>query len=667
MSEQPDLSGLTAPARLRTLPGWLLWRYEQISGSDKPLKVPYYALGGRRRGKQGSPSDRQALVDFEKAKSKAIERGFDGVGLALMPEWGITALDFDHVFDANGKLPLEVEAIVSKTYAEYSPSGNGVRAFVDGDLGDRKSRATIDRYGMETFAHSGFVTVTGNQLFTTDIFGLSDTIAPIDEPLRALCSTRFAPSERINSDDDWMAGHEPILGLTTPDIESYLTRLDPSMGREDWIKVGMAIHHETEGEGFDLWDAWSSEGAQYPGSDALERQWDSFTRRAKSGRQVTMATVIKMAKASSDFGLQEIVETARAANITERLAATTPDFAGRFPIIHGGTFARRDPPTWIIKGVLPNADLGVLYGASGAGKSFMALDMALAIARGVPWRGKRVKQGPVLYLAAEGGGGVAMRLAAYAQKHGIDLDDVPIGIMHAVPNFLIEEDIRAVVEALTNAGNFDVVIIDTFAQVTAGGNENSGEDMGLAIKHARTIRDATGAMPILVHHSGKDASKGARGHSSLRAATDVEFEVVRPEEGNVRVMRVSKQKDGEDDVSWGFTLDQVILGLDDDGDDLTSLVVSEAEIPKAEPRGDAKGRKYSQTERIILDALALDFAASNRVDPEALLTSAVATMIEPGPDERDTRRQVLKRALDAMCKGADSPFLLEHGMLTVYI
>lgn len=665
MPKQPDLSGLIAPARLRSLPGWLLWRYEQISGSDKPLKVPYYALGGRRRGKQGSPSDRQALVDFEKAKARAIERGFDGVGLALMPEWGITALDFDRVFDANGKLPPEVEAIVSRTYAEKSPSGNGVRAFVEGNLGDRKSRATAERYGMETFAQSGFVTVTGDALFTTEVFGLSDTIAPIDEQLRALCSTRFAPSERVSTEDDWMAGHEPVLGLTMADIESYLSRLDPSMGREDWIKVGMAIHHETEGEGFDLWDAWSAEGQQYPGSDSLERQWDSFTRRAKTGRQVTMATVIKMAKASSDLGLQEIVETARAANIVERLAATTPDFAGRFPIIHGGVFSERKPPTWIIKGVLPNADLGVLFGASGAGKSFVAMDMGLAIARGVEWRGRRVKQGSVLLLAAEGGGGVASRLRAYGTHHGIDLRDVPFGVMHAVPNFLLEEDIRAVVEAITNAGNFDVIIIDTFAQVTAGGNENSGEDMGLAIKHARTIRDATGAMPILVHHSGKDASKGARGHSSLRAATDVEFEVIRPEEGNVRLLRVSKQKDGQDDLSWGFTLDPVWLGTDEDGDEISSLIVAEAEPPKASSP-DSKDKSWGKWEHTILEGAALLYPDRVEIPVEEFIRDVAGTVSPPNPGERDNRVQNVRRALMGMTKGQNAPFGVSHGNIEIY-
>jgi hypothetical protein len=462
-----------------------------------------------------------------------------------------------------------------------------------------------------------------------------------------------------------MVGHEPTLGLSEDEIKALLADLDASMGRDDWIRVGMALHHETEGDGFDLWDEWSSDGEQYPGSDQLQAQWDSFTRRQATGRQVTMASVIKMAREAREAQnpserLEKLAEKVQVAEPSASYA-TPPGYPGRFPFVAASDYMMREPPEWIIKGVLPRADLGVLYGASGSGKSFAVLDMALAVARGADWRERPVKQGAVLYVAAEGGGGVAGRVKAYAIDKGLSLDGVPLGIMNAVPNFLIEEDITAVVEAMAAAGPTDLVVVDTFAQVTPGANENSGEDMGLALRHARAIRDATGAMVLLVHHSGKDAARGARGWSGIRAAADVEFEVMRPDEGQVRVLRVSKQKDGRDDLSWGFTLEPVVVGHDRDGEEMSSLVVRDATVPVAQ-KPTAK-RRFGAWEQVVMDAIGLLEPSVTSMSLDRLLDYVVGTVPAPEEGARDIRRQSVMRAVRSLQKGEDAPLMLEHGVV----
>ena len=670
-SINPSVRTLEAPSELRALQGWIIWRYESEPGTGKQLKTPYYPNGGKRYGKQGSPEDRAKLVTFAAARDAAARRGFDGVGLALMPEWGITALDFDHCVDAKGQLPKEVEDIVSRTYAEYSPSGKGVRAFVKGNLGNNKSFVDgSNEYGFETFSTNGFVTFTGAPLPFTELLGLEDHIAPADERVLALANKRFASksSNHTYDPDDFMLGNEPILGLTQSEIAQLLKPLDPSMSRESWIQVGMALHHETQGDGFDIWDQWSSAGRQYPGSEALQSQWASFDRRQGQTRQITMATVKRMSQLASERNaLRDVVEEAKAASHTPTkpdLVTTGDDFEGRFPIFSDLAFSSREPPEWIIKGVLPHADLGVLYGASGSGKSFVALDMAYAIARGVQWRERRVKQGRVLYIAAEGGGGVAMRLKAYRQFNEI-YDSSPIGIMHAAPNFMSSEDITDVVRAITKAEGIDVIIVDTFAQVTPGANENGGEDMGVALRNARVIREATGAMVLLVHHSGKDASRGARGWSGIRAAADVEMEVARIEDSHVRVLRVSKQKDGDDTFEWGFTLETVMLGEDSDGDPITSLVVVPSEVPK--PVAEDKGKsRYGKWENAVLDALSIWEGPTERVNYDTFAEHVLGLM-PPGPDGRDVRRQSIDRAIKSLGKKPDAPIVMEHGLLTFYI
>ena len=660
-------TGLTVPSDLRRLPGWLCWRYERVEGSGKALKVPYYASGGRRYGRQGDARDRNALVSFDRAVERAAARGMDGIGLAMLPDWGITALDFDACVDANGHVPEDLERLLADTYAEYSPSGKGVRAFVKGDLGDRKSRAMPERYGVETFTGSGFVTVTGKPLYTVDLFDTADVVAPVTEDLRRFCIARFGEQRQATDDgDDFMAGHEPVLGLTEHEIKALLADLDPSMGRDEWIRVGMALHHETDGDGFHLWDEWSSDGHQYPGTDALETQWDSFTRRQATGRQVTMASVIRMAREAREAQnpserLEKLAEKAQAAAVeTPDVYGSPPGYPGRFPATPAGVFSMREPPPWIIKGILPKADLGVLYGASGSGKSFAVLDMALAVARGIDWRGARVRQGNVIYIAAEGGGGVASRLKAYSLHHQVSLAGVPLAIIHATPNFLIEEDITAVVESIVAAGGSDLIVVDTFAQVTPGANENAAEDMGLALRHARAIRDATGAMVLLVHHSGKDAERGARGWSGIKAAADVEFEVTRPEDGP-RILRVSKQKDGIDNLSWAFTLESVLVGLDDDGDEVTSLVVVETDMPA--PDKPVAKRKLGAWEQVVLDAIALVDAGVTQMGLEVLVDHVVATVPPPEEGVRDVRRQRVVRAVRSLTKGDDAPLFIEHGIV----
>ncbi len=252
----------------------------------------------------------------------------------------------------------------------------------------------------------------------------------------------------------------------------------------------------------------------------------------------------------------------------------------RFGVEDAHRFADAPLPSWIIKDVLPQGELAVLFGESGSGKSFMALDMGAAIARGVPWRDKPVKQGRVVYVAAEGAGGFRKRLKAYAHQHGIALNDMRIGVIAGAPNLREKADALDIAKAIKAWGGADLVIVDTFAQAMAGANENSGEDVGRALQHCKGIHTATGAPIMLVHHSGKDSSRGARGWSGLRAAADVELEVCRV--NDARSVSITKQKDGDDGAEFGFSLMSVVIGVDTDGNDITSCVVDHNNEPLPE-------------------------------------------------------------------------------------
>jgi hypothetical protein len=641
--------GNSAPDVLRNLPGWLIWRYEQHEGEPKPRKVPHYANGNRRHGVQGRPEDRQHLTTFEAASAAAERRGFDGVGLALMPDFNVVALDFDNCMVEGGVHP-DVERLVASTYAEYSPSGNGVRAFMRGDLGNSKSHG--EPFGFEVFSSKGFVTFTGKRLDITDLLGTGNTLAEISDDVQAMCAARFGAKASQDTNDDPLMAYEPVLGLTAEQIAEALDVMDPDLGHDDWLHVGMGLHHETAGDGFAHWDEWSAKGSKYPGEDELRKRWDSFG--STSGRPVTARSLVKLAnKNGAHINLEDPAAF---------MATTKPGESLRFQVVPAGEFSRGKRPGWIIKGVIPLAELVVLFGESGSGKSFLALDIGAAIARGIAWRGHRTRQGRVVYIAAEGGGGFRNRLAAYQQHHDCNLDEIPFGIIHAAPNFLQKTDAQDITKAILAGGRADVIIVDTFAQVIPGANENAAEDIGKALAHCKGIHRTTGAVVVLVHHAGKDPTKGARGWSGLRAAADAEIEVTRSVAG--RKVRISKQKDGDDGKEWGFDLEVVPIGIDEDGDVIDSCIVKEAEVPVASSI-DPK-RRLGRWEKLVLDAISEIALGQNAgIEVDAVLTEAVRRSPPAEAGGRDTRRQLARRALLTLCKGDEAPFFLEDGCLSV--
>jgi KaiC/GvpD/RAD55 family RecA-like ATPase len=325
----------------------------------------------------------------------------------------------------------------------------------------------------------------------------------------------------------------------------------------------MGLHHQTNGSeaGLALWNDWSVPSTKYPtdGFRVLENKWDSFGRN--SDKPVTLNTLRRLANVATadDF--------------------STPHDPTRFAVRKFSEFADRPPLQWFVKQLIPRAGMGVIYGESGSGKTFFITDLALSIAQGHQWRDHRTNKAKVVYVCAEGFSGFLNRLRAYSEANSVDLSAIDFGIIADVPNLLKLDHIQ-VAEQVEASGGADIIIIDTFAQVTPGANENGAEDMGKALSHCRELHEKTGAMVLLVHHAGKDASRGARGWSGIKAAADVEIEISRQDD--VRCARVTKLKDSEDGAEYFFTLKTVGLGVDADGDVVSSCVLEAIDKPVLE-------------------------------------------------------------------------------------
>lgn len=259
----------------------------------------------------------------------------------------------------------------------------------------------------------------------------------------------------------------------------------------------------------------------------------------------------------------------------------------------------------LIEGVLGRIAMAVIYGDSNSGKTFLAIDIGAAVGDASEWMGRPSAGGLVVYLATEAPGSVEMRLRALQRYRG---RKVPGFVIVRSPINLMDGDADAtavigLVEELEREHGEKVALIigDTLARIAAGANENSGEDMGVVLRHADAIRAATGAAFIWIHHSGKDQAKGMRGWSGIRAAIDTEIEVTVDEATGVRTAEITKQRDlpGKG-TRIGFRLEAVQLGVNQWGTPRSSCVVVTADAP---PKRE-QGRRQSELAGAIVEFLA---------------------------------------------------------------
>ena len=285
-------------------------------------------------------------------------------------------------------------------------------------------------------------------------------------------------------------------------------------------------------------------------------------------------------------------------NALATLLATPKAPVGRFRLLSATQVMNAPTLVWLVRGVLPATGLACIYGASGSGKSFLALDLCAAIAAGADWFDCRVRAGPVVYVALEGEAGFSQRVKAWRMHYGKDL---PPALHFIMQGFDLRDagdvtEIAAAVNASGCAGG--VLVIDTLNRAASGADENTSRDMGELIDACKRLQNELSGLVVLVHHSGKDATKGLRGHSSLYAALDAAIEVTRIDKRHE--WAIDKSKDASDGERRAFTLQVVDIGNDDDGEPVTSCVV-------VADNGNATRQRVKlpsgSTQRIVYEAL----------------------------------------------------------------
>ena len=241
----------------------------------------------------------------------------------------------------------------------------------------------------------------------------------------------------------------------------------------------------------------------------------------------------------------------------------------------------------LIAGLLTESGFSVIAGPHGSRKTFFATDLALSIARGEAWRGRKTRQAPAIYLATEAGPAFRNRVVAYRMHHGLEDAAVPFAILTAPLDLgCAEGDAAALVELIDGASKrfeerVGFVVLDTISRALAGGDENAPKDMGALVRNIDLIREKTGVHVSAVHHIGKDAARGPRGHSLLAAAADTVVDVLADEAAELSIARVTKQRDLPVDGEFAFALRVVEVGRTPDDQFVGSCVVVEADHTSA--------------------------------------------------------------------------------------
>lgn len=415
--------------------------------------------------------------------------------------------------------------------------------------------------------------------------------------------------------------------------------------RESYLTMGYAIRAAIPDErrAYEIFEEWalrwvSDDPDMANTPDGTAADWERMKPPYRVGADYVMSTAERLAgeayaRKSEWYDPNAIDEPALFPEIGENAlkGGRKYDF---LDLDRAADEALADSAAPLIKGLLDQGAMTVLYGDSNVGKTFVAMDLAYHVGAGLEYAGMKTAKGLVVYVAAEGGRGARKRAAALRLKYGAR----PVGfklLASAIDLRRPDADIKPLVAALRGFGEpILLIVIDTLSRALAGGDENSSVDMGNVVRHFDVLRAATGAHVMIVHHTGKERAKGARGHSLLRAATDTEIEVA---EGSIEV---TKQRDLERSWSSGFGLQVQVLGVDADGDPVTSCTVALGDVVASEGASVAEeGGALTPKEREVLDAV----EAVTAGDPTGASLGDIADCVDNL--SKDTARKHLGKLL----------------------
>lgn len=554
------------PEELKELPRWMSWHAESNNG-EKPKKIPYCPT---LMNAWGSSTDSSTWGTFAQAEAAFDEGGRSGVGFVLNDD-GIVGIDIDQCVVDGQPLTAAITLMqdLGVEYIEFSPSSTGLRGFGYAEKLEKGVNGNFNGLKVELYSGRRFLTVTGHALKSGPLARLKGF-------------TELADKVRGGG-----------RGVKSLDASAAGTLEDRHAGWMGQVLSGEVYHDSLR----DLAGSMIATGMEPGAVVASLRGLMHCSRGPRDGRwKARMDEIPRLV----DSALSKFRPTGVSLSRLMCPVDSRPndcELSPRFKLLTPQQLAQAEPIKWMIRGLLPQAGLAALFGASGSGKSFLTLDLSASVASGIfEWYGMRVTQCPVTYCVLEGEAGMGKRVAAWEKYNRQKMPDT---LRFVAQQFDLTNptDIEELALAICGAGGANgLIVLDTLNRAAPGSDENSSKDMGVIIANAKALQERTGGLVLLVHHTGKDASKGMRGHSSLFAAMDCVIGVVT---GEGMSWTVAKSKDDITGTLHGFRLEQVVVGEDEEGSDITSCVA----VSTAPPFAQRGSKKLGQNQQIARDVL----------------------------------------------------------------
>jgi hypothetical protein len=534
------------PNELKTRKQWVCWLLKKIeSPNGKPPKKPFTKIPiCPNTGKNASTTEPITWTDFGIAwdyyEAFAENGSIHGLGFILRDD--LIGVDLDGCRDANtGKIADWAQKIIDllNSYTEISPSGTGIRIFCKGEpqpKGSNRRKGDIEIYDHNS---PRYLTVTGWHLEGTpreienrceelerlyeQVFGKID-----QKPLEEL-AIHPAPSSVKKILDVAMAAKNG--GKFAKLWEGEWEGDYPSQSQADLSLCSMlAFYCGNDPEKIDLAfresklyrDKWERDDYRERTIEKALSGCTEFYRWGMPQEQVAEA----LSAVGSHAGQNAIADLAQA--VQERHVAEKQKKTAAYEFLTFPELSKLPPLQWLVEDHFPEKSINEIWGESGSGKSFYALDVALSVAHGINFLGQfKTVKSSVLYIASEGWDGIFKRGKAWEQAHGLALPDNILICPNAVN---LPEEWESFIKAVkVKFGGYPrLLIIDTLNWNFGNGDENSTKDMTRFTHAIREINALTGATIIIIHHSGKDISKGSRGAYSLKCALNAEIYI----EGN---------------------------------------------------------------------------------------------------------------------------------------
>jgi AAA domain len=271
----------------------------------------------------------------------------------------------------------------------------------------------------------------------------------------------------------------------------------------------------------------------------------------------------------------------------------------------------------LVKGILGHGMMALLYGESGSAKTLIALSIALHVALGRDWCGRKVQRGFVAYLAPEGGHSVHLRFHAWSRYHGIDPGDdnlpfrtIPVRVDLCKSKADLTTIIANIKAAEAELGPCLLVVVDTVSRALAGAEENSSDAMGCFIVNCDQLREEIGATVLAVHHTPRGGNT-PRGSTVLEYGSEIRM---RAEKVAHKLFKLTLEhlKDSESGEELLFELESAIVGTNEDGEEVDGGLVVETDI---RPAG-ASGRppKLNERQLCVINALRKEALSTKKWD-----------------------------------------------------